>query len=327
MCMTEVINVFVVTFNRVEYLKQSLNSIINQSYKNIKITVLDNCSTDGTELYVKSIDDKRIHYIKHDHNIGGRDNIEFAFSHCCNSKYFAIFHDDDVLHPNLIEEELKYLEMHDDCVAVSCLRNIIDENGQIVKTAKVRNGIERSYSKCVFFYEYLNHQTSFTFPATLYRTDFILDNAINVRNEPGPCADVVVYMDIEKAGGTVAEIPKPLIDYRVYKQQDSSSHLEEMLIQLIDFLSQDDYYSKLLSEDVVGRKKYLRWYFNRLLIRMVSECISYGDAKRYFEDMKNALDNPEKHIKIYSILLRIVCFFHIPANMMYKVYKKVKSKK
>ena len=121
--------IFVLTYNRVNYLKSALESILNQTYSDFILNVLDNCSNDGTEEYVKSIEDKRVNYIRHEHNLGGIGNISYAFKNCAGD-YFAVFHDDDILHDNLLKEEVAYLENHEDCMAVSCLANNIDENGE-----------------------------------------------------------------------------------------------------------------------------------------------------------------------------------------------------
>lgn len=317
--------IFLVTYNRKEYLKFALESVLNQSYEDFTITILDNCSTDGTKEYVESIIDKRIKYIRHEKNLGGLANIAYAFEHS-EGEYFAVFHDDDILHPTLLEEEITYLEDHDECVAVSCLSNNIDEVGNYTK--ETNEGVHqiRNYSGKQFFEEYMNNQKSFTFPATLYRTNFIKLHKINIKSEPGPCTDVVLYMDIEKEGGMITEIPKVLIDYRIYKNQDSSLHLEEMLVKLINYLSEDEYYSQILKEDVVGQKKYFKWYFRRLLSREVSKCIKYDDAQNYLKIMNEVLGIPIKRVQGYKMLLWTANKLLVPANIAYKIVKKVKSK-
>lgn len=318
------IEVFVVTYNRIEYLKIAIQSILNQTFSNFTLTVLDNCSTDGTESYIKSIEDKRVNYVRHEHNLGGTGNISYAFEHC-GGEYFAVFHDDDVLHPNLLEEEISYLDTHKECAAVSCLSNNIDENGNYT-LKREWDDRQRIFSGKQFFEEYMNNQKSFTFPATLYRTNFIKIHKINIKSEPGPCADVVLYMDIEKEGGTITEIPKALIDYRIYKNQDSSLHLEEMLVKLINYLSEDEYYSQILKEDVVGQKKYFKWYFRRLLSREVSKCIKYDDAQNYLKIMNESLGIPIKSVQSYKVLLWTANKLLVPANIAYRIVKKVKSK-
>ena len=319
------ITAFIVTYNRVEHLKRAIDSVLNQTCRDFELIILDNSSTDGTEEYVKSLNDKRITYIRHEKNIGGGGNISYAFAHC-KGDYFAVFHDDDVLHTNLLEEEVAYLDSHEQCAAVSCLSNIIDENGcytRITNEAKVQ---ERTFSGSGFFAEYVNNQRNFVFPATLYRTSFIKEKQINITFAAGPCADAVVYMDIEKAGGTVAEIPRVLIDYRVYRNQDSSAHLEEMLIRLIQFLAKDTYYGQLLRRDPKGRKRYLQWYFRRLLAREASGCIDRTAAQDYFDQMNEALGGSNPRGNLYMVVLKAIGSMPGVSRLVYKIAKKAKKK-
>lgn len=324
--MSEVrITAFIVTYNRVEYLKKAIDSVLNQTCRDFELIILDNCSTDGTEEYIKSLNDERITYIRHEKNIGGGGNIAYAFAHC-KGDYFAVFHDDDVLHTNLLEEAAAYLDSHEQCAAVSCLSNIIDENGSYTRITDEAKAQERTFSGSGFFAEYINNQRNFVFPATLYRTAFIKEKQINMTFAAGPCADVVVYMDIEKGGGTVAEIPKVLIDYRVYKNQDSSAHLEEMLIKLIQFLTKDAYYGQLLRRNPQGRKRYLQWYFRRLLAREASGCIDGTAAQDYFGRMNETLEGPASRSNLYRVALKAAGSMPGVSRLAYRTAKKVKKK-
>ena len=319
------ITAFIVTYNRVEYLKKAIDSVLNQTCRDFELIILDNCSTDGTEEYIKSLNDERITYIRHEKNIGGGGNIAYAFAHC-KGDYFAVFHDDDVLHTNFLEEAAAYLDSHEQCAAVSCLSNIIDENGSYTRITDEAKAQERTFSGSGFFAEYINNQRNFVFPATLYRTAFIKEKQINMTFAAGPCADVVVYMDIEKEGGTVAEIPKVLIDYRVYKNQDSSAHLEEMLIKLIQFLTKDAYYGQLLRRNLQGRKRYLQWYFRRLLAREASGCIDGTAAQDYLGRMNEALGRPGSRSNLYAVVLKAAGSIPGVSRLAYKTAKRVKKK-
>ena len=311
---------YVVTYNRINFLKLALDSILKQTYSNFDVYVLDNCSKDETEQYVRTLRDKRVKYIRHTKNVGGIKNISYAFEHC-EGEYFAIFHDDDILHQNLLEEEVSYLNNNEICVAVSCLANNIDEGGNYIKYADEANAHEYVFNGTNFFETYIHSQKSLMFPATLYRTDFIKKNRIKMSLDAGPCADVVIFMDIEKCGGVITEIPKALIDYRIYREQDSSSYLEEMLIQLMQYLSGEKYYCELLHKDFIGQKKYFRWYFERLLVRGASKYITQEEASTYLKRMYNVLDKPVKNIKPYEIILKSIFWFSPITNEFYKLVK------
>ena len=324
MSYTKTIEVYLVTYNRINYLKLALKSILNQTYSEFKLIVLDNCSTDGTEEYMKSLQDDRIQYIRHFQNIGGKENIRYAFDHC-KSDYFAVFHDDDILKPNLLKEEIEYLEKNKNCVAVSCLANIIDENGKIIHLIDEKKYSKRSFSGTQFFTEYLNYQSHFIFPATVYRGEFIRRNEININLEVGPCYDVLLYFDIERKGGNIVEIPNVLMDYRIHTNQDSSLHLEKMLVQLIIYLSNDRYYHELLSNDLAGKKKYFYWYYKILLVRLTTKKLNYETADKYLEKMYGTLNLSILNYNILAYILKIVSIFDRIGFWGYKLIKRMRK--
>ena len=68
------LTVFVVTYNRCDYLKLTIQSILEQTYKDFCLVVLDNASTDNTQEIVNNFNDKRLIYLRHEKNIGGPEN-------------------------------------------------------------------------------------------------------------------------------------------------------------------------------------------------------------------------------------------------------------
>ena len=64
------VSVIIPTYNRGRLILDSINSVLNQTYKNIELIVVDDCSTDNTEEILKSINDSRIKYVKLEKNSG-----------------------------------------------------------------------------------------------------------------------------------------------------------------------------------------------------------------------------------------------------------------
>ena len=58
----QLVSIIIPTYNRKEKLLLTINSVIMQSWENIEIIIIDDCSDDGTQKVVKSINDKRIVY-------------------------------------------------------------------------------------------------------------------------------------------------------------------------------------------------------------------------------------------------------------------------
>jgi len=95
------------TYNRADnYLRQSLNAAVNQTYSNLEIIVSDNCSTDNTESVVKDFHDPRIRYFKQKVNIIANDNFNFCLNQA-RGEYFLLLHDDDLIDNDFIETCMK----------------------------------------------------------------------------------------------------------------------------------------------------------------------------------------------------------------------------
>ena len=64
------ISVIIPTYNRGKSIIQSINSVLEQTYHNLEILIVDDCSTDDTEYLISKIDDPRVKYIKLKENKG-----------------------------------------------------------------------------------------------------------------------------------------------------------------------------------------------------------------------------------------------------------------
>ena len=102
------VSVIIPTYNRGRLILDSINSVLNQTYKNIELIVVDDCSTDDTEKTVKSIDDSRIKYIKLEKNSGAcvarNKGIEIS-----RGEFIAFNDSDDLWLPEKINSQLDFL--------------------------------------------------------------------------------------------------------------------------------------------------------------------------------------------------------------------------
>ncbi len=91
----------IVTYNRKELLEESINALLNQSYKEFDILIVDNNSTDGTyDDVVKKYESDRVKYINTNKNIGGAGGFNLGIKEAINSNYeYAWVMDDDSI-PN-----------------------------------------------------------------------------------------------------------------------------------------------------------------------------------------------------------------------------------
>lgn len=70
--------VVVVTYNRKELLKECINALLNSTYKNIKVLVIDNHSTDGTKDYIsEELENEKVLYVDTGKNLGGAGGFNY----------------------------------------------------------------------------------------------------------------------------------------------------------------------------------------------------------------------------------------------------------
>ena len=112
--MKEKVDVLVATYNGEKYLREQLDSIIKQTYKNIRILISDDCSKDRTQEILQEYEkkDDRIKIFLHDRNLGSNKNFEFLLRQV-ESKFYMLSDQDDVWLRNKVEIFLKYLKEYD----------------------------------------------------------------------------------------------------------------------------------------------------------------------------------------------------------------------
>ena len=133
--MGELVDILVTTYNTNEkYLRKQIDSILRQTYSNIKIYISDDNSID---INVKKIlkeyenNDKRIKLYLQPKNLGYNKNFEFLLQQS-TADYIMFSDHDDIWHKDKVEKSLKKLKEEDvDMVYCNCRQ--IDEDGVVIK--------------------------------------------------------------------------------------------------------------------------------------------------------------------------------------------------
>jgi glycosyltransferase involved in cell wall biosynthesis len=129
---TPLISVAIATYNGGQFLKDQLNSIYNQTYKNIEVIITDDCSTDGTLEILEEYSQKYgLNYYINEKNLGVVKNFERALS-LCGGEYIALADQDDIWLPekiqNLVNEIGNYSLIFSDAILVDTYGNKIAES-------------------------------------------------------------------------------------------------------------------------------------------------------------------------------------------------------
>ncbi len=92
-------------FNRERYLREAIDSILTQTYKDFELIIVNDCSTDSSGTIIKSYNDPRIQRIENAQNQGLVRSLHIALQHA-QGEYIARHDDDDVSLPTRFEKHV-----------------------------------------------------------------------------------------------------------------------------------------------------------------------------------------------------------------------------
>ena len=127
------LSVCIPVYNGAEFIKETIDSVLSQNFKDFEIVVVDNQSTDTTRDIVKSYSDPRVKLFVNDTNIGMIPNWNKAMEHA-TGKYIKILPADDFIYPACLEKQVKIMDADtkEKIAMVGGRRNIIDDTGKIL---------------------------------------------------------------------------------------------------------------------------------------------------------------------------------------------------
>lgn len=130
------VSIGIPTFNRAELLKRSIETSLDQDYRNIEVIVLDNASTDSTRTICDEIckKDYRLTYIRHPENLGPTENFA-ATVKAASGKYFMWLGDDDWIDASYVSKCLQEITSEPNISLVSGSSRYY-QNGQFVDVGK-----------------------------------------------------------------------------------------------------------------------------------------------------------------------------------------------
>lgn len=229
------------TYNAAGTVRETLESILAQTYSNLVVHLSDNASTDETIEIVAAISDPRVHIHRHDVNVGGEGN----FNRCiqlAEGKYTAIFHADDIYEPDMVAKQVAFLEENTEAGAVFSEAYLIDDVGTTIGEIRLPQGLASPngvYDFAAMFKSVLRHSNFFICPSFMVKTQIYQQEIKVWRGDMfGSGADLDVWLRILQ-NHQIGHLPYKLMRYRISSNQFSARvRLETapaVLFKIVDY--------------------------------------------------------------------------------------------
>lgn len=214
------VSVLMPCYNVEKYVEESMNSILNQTYTNLQIVAINDCSTDNTGRILNKLaeQDSRILVVENQENLKLIKTLNKGIA-LCDGEFIARMDADDISLPTRIEKEVEFLQQYTDHDIVSTLFWAFRSekpNKRYLHHSPLRDKELRAY---MLFKSGICH------PAVMIRKRVFTELGLKFEPEYLHVEDYALWSEaIYKT--KIANINEPLLRYRVHESQVSAIHEE-----------------------------------------------------------------------------------------------------
>ena len=232
------VSVIMPVYNVEKYLKEAIDSILNQTYKNIELIIIDDCSTDGSKDIIKSYNDSRIRAYFNDENLQQprtrNKGLELA-----KGEYIANMDSDDISYLNRIEEQVKFMDENCDLDISGCYYKTFGG----VKNRIVRTPLTKEECKLVSIIT-----SPVAHPTVMFRHSSLKKYNIKYDTDYKYSQDFELWSRLFFEGAKISNLPKVLLNYRENPNgvtyghsNESQKYTEKVIIRNLRLLFGDVY--------------------------------------------------------------------------------------
>lgn len=266
--MNKKISIVIPVYNAVEYIELAIKSILNQTYTNLEIICIDDCSTDDSFKVLSSFNDNRLYLYQNTTNKGVVYTRTKAYS-LCNGDYIANMDADDISYPNRLEKQVGFLEKNPDVDIVGSWINKVDKNLQHIGYWKTVENDDQIKSTMMFKMPLAN-------PTVMFRG--LLKEELSHSEEFYLVEDYALYVKLALQGHKFYNIQEALLYYRVLDTSMFHSNIKNEKL-------------KNSFHELVYKELFTNFQMEHLNVKLHRQLISQDI------ETKEQLNAVEKHLK------------------------------
>jgi glycosyltransferase involved in cell wall biosynthesis len=207
------VSVITPAYNAEKYIESTINSVIQQKYKNWEMIIIDDCSKDNTYEIIKKCarEDSRIKIEKNERNLGVSDTRNKGIN-LAKGKYISFLDADDLWHKDKLEKQIKFMEKNNISLCYTGYIKI-NADGTIRGEIKVPEKLN---------YKELLKNCLIGFLTATYNRDSLREFYFKKTK----AEDYIFWLEIMKKLDFAYGIPEPLAYYRVLDNSRSSNKID-----------------------------------------------------------------------------------------------------
>lgn len=290
------VSVIMPTYNTdIEILKDSVESILSQTFRDFEFIIIDDGTTNGSDEYLKTLTDDRIRIITNPQNIGITKSLNIGLGEA-RGKYIARMDADDISLPERFEEQFNYMEAHPETVMCGCW---VEDFGQTTFLRKTHiSDMDHYRIKMFFYYPGPAHPTMFIRRETLSEYKIAYDESLRYSQDYALCVALAEH-------GVIRILPKVLLHRRIHQKRISSEHYRTQ--KQCSMMTQKRLLAGLLG-DVTDAEVSLHYQYSyeKLFSGIADACICFRWYLKLIRTNNKVGKYPRRKFIIYACKLYIL---------------------
>lgn len=219
--MTIKISVIISSYNHEKFIAKAIESVLNQSFKDLELIITDDNSTDRTAEIINKYQDSRLIFSKNTQNFGMVINTNNSIKKA-RGEYIAILNSDDFWEPNKLQKQIDFMQQNPNCDLCFTLANMVDDDDKIINNPKSNPFEFQNFSPSQMANYLFFHNNFLCYPSVLMKKSIF--NKINFFNPAYLILlDTDLWLRCSLAGLEIKIINEKLTNFRILNNQQNLS--------------------------------------------------------------------------------------------------------
>lgn len=208
------VSVVMPSYNCEKYIGEAIESVLNQTYKNWELIIIEDGSADNSLEIIQNYRDKRIKLLCNELNRGIADATNRGIKESAG-RYVALLDDDDIAEKNRLELQVNYLENHAEIDILGGRTTFINESGEVIDYSGVPRNNPK-YIRAVLLFNCMD----FLNGTAMIRKEFVEKHHLHYENGCYGMQDYKFYIESSKVGN-ISSINRFLLKHRLHNGNET----------------------------------------------------------------------------------------------------------